>query len=158
MIYSKTSSYAIRALAFLASQPQGERLDIDAVAKACHVSAAYLSKIFQVLSRAGFISAQRGPGGGYEFKKDPALITLLDVIQTTDNEKDSPLSNCLMGLDFCSDKSPCLIHREWSVMRESVKNKLAASTIAQLSPRISSWQIPYRKRRILSKKVKAVFS
>ncbi|MFN0118358.1 MAG: RrF2 family transcriptional regulator [Elusimicrobiota bacterium] len=158
MIYSKTSGYAIRALSYMASFPLGHSVGIGSIAKGCRVSPTYMAKVLQVLTHAGFISSIRGAKGGYVFRKDPSKISLLDVIQTTDNSKKSPLNNCVMGLAECSNVHPCLVHYEWKKMNVVMKKKLKKSTVLQLSSLLGAWNKNKKSGPLLSKKVRAVFS
>ncbi len=158
MIYSKTTSYAIRALGFMASQPPDQPVDIRLIAKKCRISPTYLAKIFQVLSRAGIVISQRGAGGGFIFRKDPSTISLLTIIQTTDNPKQSLLFNCVMGLDQCSDKNPCLVHPDWLKLTRQVKEKFSRSTVKDLSVRLANQKFSVGKGSVLSRRMKAVFS
>src|SRR5947207_1367666 len=129
MIFSRTGRYAIRALAYMAGQPAGTLMDIRRIAKGVHAPVAYLAKVFQGLARAGLITSQRGQGGGYLLSKDPADINLLQVVDATDDAKNSVLSNCVMGLEKCSDKSPCTLHDIWVASAKKMKNELEKTTL-----------------------------
>ncbi|WP_328891112.1 RrF2 family transcriptional regulator [Streptomyces sp. NBC_00316] len=48
------------------------------------VSASYLAKQLQALSRAGLVRSVQGKAGGYVLTREPASITLLDVVEAVD--------------------------------------------------------------------------
>lgn len=48
------------------------------------VSASYLAKQLQALSRAGLIRSVQGKAGGYVLTREPASITVLDVVEAVD--------------------------------------------------------------------------
>jgi len=44
----------------------------------------FLEQLFAVLRRAGIISSQRGVKGGYRFARDPATVTVLEIVELLD--------------------------------------------------------------------------
>jgi Rrf2 family protein len=48
------------------------------------VSASYLAKQLQALSRAGLVRSVQGKAGGYILTREPASITVLDVVEAVD--------------------------------------------------------------------------
>lgn len=83
MALTQTAEYALRAVVWLAQHP-GEPQTKNQIATATQVPSSYLPKVFQPLVRGGLIAGQRGIGGGYSLVKDPADITLLDVVNQVD--------------------------------------------------------------------------
>lgn len=158
MIYSRTSSYAMQALAYMAIQPPKTRCDVRIINAETGVPKAYLAKIFQALTKAGIISSKRGHGGGFILNRDPSKISLLDVVHATDEAKTSPLVACVMGFDHCSDTKPCFLHSTWSESREVMKKKLATKSIIDLAYLLKTIRPHLIGRRRLSKKVRALFT
>jgi Rrf2 family protein len=147
----------MKALAIMAKQPSNDPMDIRTISKAAGIPPAYIAKIFQGLVRVGVVTSQRGPKGGYVLKKDPASITLLDVVNATDDVKNSPLSNCIMGLDRCEDENACMLHDIWIQSARRMKAKLQRSTVKDLAPLTQQLRPFKESRRILSRKIRAVF-
>jgi Rrf2 family protein len=121
------------------------------------VPAAYVAKIFQALARAGIVSSERGKSGGYSFRKDPAAITLYDVVCLTDDLAGSPLSGCVMGLKSCSDADPCPLHPIWARSREEILAKLRRTSISNVSDSMRKSTLTGERRGKLSRHVRAVF-
>jgi Rrf2 family protein len=51
------------------------------------VSTTYLAKQLQALSRAGIVRSTQGRSGGYLLTREPALITMLDVVEAVDGQR-----------------------------------------------------------------------
>jgi Rrf2 family protein len=51
------------------------------------VSATYLAKQLQALSRAGLVQSVQGKSGGYVLTRPPTEITLLDVVEAIDGQQ-----------------------------------------------------------------------
>jgi Rrf2 family protein len=135
MIYSKTCKYALRALFYLASKGNGVLTVIPEVSQKAGVPAPYIAKVFQCLVRGGVLESQRGPNGGFAFKRPPETISLFEIIQIIDDV--SPLVNqCVMGLDECSSANACPLHVIWASAKESIQETLERTTLTQMRKRI----------------------
>jgi Rrf2 family protein len=78
------SPYAVLALAELARAGDSGPVPIGELARRRDVPVQFLEQLFAVLRRAGIISSQRGVKGGYRFARDPATITLVEVVELLD--------------------------------------------------------------------------
>jgi Rrf2 family transcriptional regulator, cysteine metabolism repressor len=78
------SPYAVVALAELARAASAEPVPIGELARRRDVPVQFLEQLFAVLRRAGIISSQRGVKGGYRFARDPASVTVLEVVELLD--------------------------------------------------------------------------
>ncbi len=128
---SKGAEYAIRGMLHLSLQPKGKVTYIDEIASAQGVPKAYLAKIFQFLSKKGFLKSTRGAGGGFMLAKDPAKITLLDVIEAM--EGPIHLNDCLIHRDFCERVDTCPVHDVWRDAQEKFLESLSACTFEKLA-------------------------
>ena len=77
---SQTTEYALRAVVYLASSG-GTPINRNAIAEATGVPTDYLTKVLQELDQAAIVSAQRGPGGGYQLNVDPNNTSVYDVVE-----------------------------------------------------------------------------
>ena len=84
MRLSTKSLYGVRALFDIAYHNGGQSTQVKDIAARQQLSQRYLEQIFQKLRRAGILGSRRGPKGGYFLTKDPAKITLGDVIRATE--------------------------------------------------------------------------
>jgi Rrf2 family protein len=78
------SPYAVLALAELGRNAGPEPVPIGELAGKREVPVQFLEQLFAVLRRAGIISSQRGVKGGYRFARDPATVTVLEIVELLD--------------------------------------------------------------------------
>jgi Rrf2 family protein len=79
------SPYAVLALAELGRSGAGAGpVPIGDLAKRREVPVQFLEQLFAVLRRAGVLSSQRGVKGGYTFARDPAQVSVLEVVELLD--------------------------------------------------------------------------
>ena len=72
--------YAIRALYDLAFHRLGQAAGAKEIAERQKVPLRFLEQILQDLRRAGIVEARRGPRGGYALARQPAQISLAEVL------------------------------------------------------------------------------
>ncbi len=81
MNISAKTEYACLAIMELAAHyGSGKPLQIGVIAKRHGIPPRFLVQILLQLKGAGFVSSTRGASGGYQLIKDPADITLADVM------------------------------------------------------------------------------
>jgi Rrf2 family cysteine metabolism transcriptional repressor len=79
------SPYALRALAELARSGGAKRpVPLGDLARRGDIPVQFLEQLFASLRRAGILRSQRGVKGGYAFARDPASVTVLEVVETLD--------------------------------------------------------------------------
>ena len=78
------SPYAVQALCEL-GRCGGERpVPIAELARRRAIPVQFLEQLFAILRRAGILKSQRGVKGGYSFARDPATITVLEIVELLD--------------------------------------------------------------------------
>jgi Rrf2 family protein len=78
------SPYALDALAELGRSGAGGPVPIAELARRRDIPVQFLEQLFATLRRAGVLRSQRGVKGGYAFARDPAEVTVLEVIELLD--------------------------------------------------------------------------
>jgi DNA-binding IscR family transcriptional regulator len=78
------SPYAVLALAELARTGSGGPVPIAELARRRDVPPQFLEQLFAALRRAGILKSQRGVKGGYSFEREPAEVTVLEVVELLD--------------------------------------------------------------------------
>ena len=73
------SRLAIYAVLELAGDPGGQ-LSAAEIGGKYGISTHHLSKVLNVLGRAGLVKSVRGAGGGYQISGNPRRTTLMDVV------------------------------------------------------------------------------
>jgi Rrf2 family transcriptional regulator, cysteine metabolism repressor len=88
------SPYAVLALAELGRSGGTAPVPIGDLAKRREVPVQFLEQLFAVLRRAGVLSSQRGVKGGYTFARDPAEVSVLEIVELLDG----PLGRDAQGI------------------------------------------------------------
>lgn len=127
-MFSQTAEYTLRVVVFLATL-KGSPATTKQLAAATRVPEGYLAKIIQTLVRAGLVQSQRGLGGGSTLAKDPANITMYDVISAV-----TPvprIKTCPLGLESHGSRL-CPVHRRLDDAMALTEKVFRESTIAEL--------------------------
>lgn len=128
---SKTGVHALRALAALAKLSNGNYAGSGEVAKAIGAPRNYLGKLLKTLSHEGLVESQKGKGGGFRLARDPATITLLDVMEPV--ARVGRWTGCFLGRTTCSADAPCSLHARWGKVRDAYFLFLKETTVADLA-------------------------
>ena len=92
MRLSTKSRYGLRALFDIAYNCGSTPTQIQDISRRQQISPRYLEQIFQNLKRAGILKSKRGPQGGYALARKPDEITVLEILNAT--EQDVLLVDC----------------------------------------------------------------
>ena len=130
---SKTGLHAVRAMVALAKLPPGSYAGAARIAQEIGAPQNYLGKLLKSLAEEGLVESQKGLGGGFRLLRDPAEISLFDVVEPI--EHISRWSGCILGLSACSDSAPCAIHERWKAVRSAYLHMLQRTTLADLVAR-----------------------
>ena len=82
MKLSKKTQYALKAVAYIASQPEGKKLTTKIIAEACNLSNGFLEIIIAQLVRDQIMMGNSGRSRGSILAKKPNKITLLEIIDS----------------------------------------------------------------------------
>jgi len=116
-VLTRTAEHALRALLYLAQQPEGELVPAARIAAATGAPPNYLAKTLQALAAAGLVRGTRGREGGYVLVTPAVEITVGEVIAAFDTP--SPAERCLLGDRPCESATPCAAHHRWQDARWS---------------------------------------
>lgn len=130
MRLTRAAEYAIRCMVYLAKQGRGVLTSRQEVAERADIPTHFLAKIAQDLARAGFIEIRQGARGGFVLLKQPADISLLEVVETMIGE--ISLNDCVARPASCKITYGCAVHRVWMDARDQLRATLARVTFAQL--------------------------
>ncbi len=130
MLYSNSCEYAIRALTHLAQRPPGELTLAGRIAEAEGIPRSFLGKILHDLVRGGLLRSARGPTGGYALTYPASGISLLQIKAVIDGTAD--LDRCAVGIQPCSDETPCPLHETFKPLRAAIRSYLEETTLEDL--------------------------
>jgi len=122
------TDFALRALMRLAGEP--ERIFATGeIAAEFGISRNHLAKVVRDLAGSGFITTQRGTGGGFILARPPQSITLGQVVRALEGA--SPLVECFRndGGD-CILTPRCRLKGRLAAAREAFMRELDATTLA----------------------------
>jgi len=105
MKLTRAADYAIRGVIYMSMQPAGAVIVNPGIARERGIPVDILTSLFQNLSRASAIISHRGKKGGYSLTRDPASLTLKDVIEAV--EGNISLNICLDGYNECDRMAYC---------------------------------------------------
>lgn len=127
--------YAVRALAELAASADGPSatgtVKGDRLADAQGMPVKFVENILAELRRAGIVASQRGADGGYRLARDPATVSVADVIRAVEG----PLAD-VRGIspELLDLPGPAASLREvWLAARAALRNVLEHVTIADIA-------------------------
>lgn len=95
--------------------------------------ADYVEQILLRLRRAGIVESVRGARGGYFLAKDPASITVHDVM--TASEHQTFEMNCAthpVDAERCAPSSACTIRPVWQSLQRRIDEFLTSVSLADL--------------------------
>ena len=121
------TDYGLRALIYMASLPEGRMTSISEVTEVYGVSRNHMVKIITQLSRAGFVTANRGKNGGIRLGKPAKDIGIGDVVRELE-----PLSLVNCSSEFCHITPACRLKQALSKAVQSFLTELDNYTLADL--------------------------
>ena len=130
MKISTKGRYGLRTLMDIAAHQVKGPVNLNDIAERQGISAKYLWQIMNLLKTAGLVRGTRGPKGGYILLRDPASITLLDVIQVL--EGPVTLVECVDDPDYCSRTGTCVAYTVWSEVSLSIREALRKVSLAEI--------------------------
>lgn len=133
-LVSRTSEYALRAIIWLVQEPERSQTTKQ-IAAGTQTPPDYISKVLQLLSKAGLVRSQRGLGGGFQFAGHPGEVTVLDVINAVDPLE--RIRSCPLGLK-AHGTNLCPLHRGMNDVLEQMEATFAQTKLLDLLNTTSS--------------------
>ncbi len=131
MIVSTKGRYALRVMVELALKPQNEFVPLKEIAQEENISQKYLEAIMASLSKAGFVDAAAGKGGGYRLSRSPKDYTVGSVLKLTEGSL-AAVSCTTQGPAACSRSSCCQTKPMWDKLDAMIDQFFESITIADL--------------------------
>jgi Rrf2 family protein len=153
MIFTTKAEYGVRLLVELGRQHVSAGrvggspvVSLKAIAEAEALPLAYLERIVAMLKKAGLVEATRGAHGGYRLTRDPAQITMDEVVLALEGQV-APMT-CFVaapegvpagrpsGRVVCNHEADsghgCATKLLWTRVQGGVVKALAQTTLAEL--------------------------
>ncbi len=131
MIVSTKGRYALRVMVCLALKGDGEYLPLKEIAEAENISQKYLEAIMTTLSKAGFVDAVHGKGGGYRLNRSPEHYTVGGILKLTEGALN--VASCTaLGAAACSRSECCHALPMWERLDKMIDEFFEGITLADL--------------------------
>lgn len=131
MIVSTKGRYALRVMVTMARRGGEEYIPLKEIAEAEHISQKYLESIMTTLSKAGFLDAVHGKGGGYRLNRKPEAYTIGSILKLTEGSL-AAVSCTAEGAASCGRENCCLTKPMWEKLDRIIDDFFENITLADL--------------------------
>lgn len=101
------------------------------LSKDAQIPAPYVSTILHRLRQAGYVHADRGPGGGYELIKPADDISVYEIVSIFDDVGEQ--RRCPLGHKTCDASVGCPVHDTWFGIMNRYEKFLCETSIKTLA-------------------------
>jgi Rrf2 family protein len=129
-ILRRNTDYALRAMVHLGRHYGQDTLSARQIATDQDFSYALAAKLLQRLQKAGLVESVMGAKGGFRLSRDPADISLQEVIETIQGP--ISLSTCLLGVKECCKYDTCPIRRKLGGLQQEISSYLGQTMLGDL--------------------------
>lgn len=129
----RKGDYSVRAVIALSRAWGDGRRKARQISRTMAIPHQYLPQLMAPLVAAGLVRATAGPDGGYELTRDPAGITLLDIVEVAEG----PIAGdrCLLAGGPCDWADQCPAHDTWDRAQRALATELRNTTFRDLADR-----------------------
>ena len=131
MIVSTKGRYALRVMVRFALSGGEEYIPLKETAEAESISQKYLESIMTTLSKAGFVDAVHGKGGGYRLNRSPKDYTVGSILKLTEGSL-AAVSCTAQGPSACSRQTCCQTKPMWEKLDKMIDDFFEGVTLADL--------------------------
>lgn len=135
MRFSQKTEYALRALIDLGSRVDaGVPVPCRTIAERQKIPERFCEQVLAELRRAGLIASQRGAAGGVRLVRDPATVTVSEVVELI--EGPVVTQACLDPFDDdARSQAHSALQELWLDVQITMRDRLARVTLADLVSR-----------------------
>ena len=131
MIVSTKGRYALRVMVCFAQKAPGEFVPLKEIAEKEGISQKYLETIMTTLSKAGFVDAVHGKGGGYRLNRAPESYTVGSILKLTEGSL-ATVSCTTQGPGACNRSTCCHTLPMWEKLDTMIDSFFEGITLADL--------------------------
>ena len=128
---STKGRYALRVMIDLAEHHSGEYIPMKDIVKRQQVSQKYMERIMTMLSKAGFVEAVHGKGGGYRINRSPDEYIVGDILRLTEGSL-APVACLECDAAKCERADRCRTLPMWQALNEKITDFFDGITVADL--------------------------
>lgn len=130
MKLSARSRYATRLLLDLAIRQSDSPLRTTVLSESTGITVQFIEQIIRPLKKAGLIISVRGAAGGHILDKDPATVTVGEIVRIM--EGGISLTDCVTDSGICKRSPICMTRRVWQRASRVLEQELDSITLADL--------------------------
>lgn len=134
MMVNRETDYAIRAILFLATKPEGTRVSAKQLAEERVIPKALTRRILSRLVKAGLLKSVRGLRGGVSLARPPSQIKVLEIMEALG--KVPQISPCIENPKICPFTEKCSVREMWVEMDKEMKTRLKETDLERLARRL----------------------
>ena len=131
MIGSTKGRYALRVMVHFALHGDGTYIPLKEIAESEGISQKYLESIMTTLSKAGFVDAVHGKGGGYRLNRKPESYTVGSILKLTEGSL-AAVSCTAQGPAACSRSTCCQTKPMWVKLDKMIDEFFEGITLQDL--------------------------
>lgn len=139
MKISTKGRYGVRILLDLALHEGNAPRLIRDISESQQISEKYISRLIIALRQAGMVRSIRGAKGGFRLARNPAELTLLDIVEVMEG----PLAivDCVRSPEKCDRNGQCATREIWDNLNSEIREAMRKVTLADIIEN-------YRKRNV----------
>ncbi len=122
--------FAVTAMIDLGLRQNSGPVTLAAISQRQQISLSYLEQLFGKLRRNELVESTRGPGGGYTLARNPAEITVAEIITSVDEPMDA--THCGGKENCLGDGTRCMTHDLWASLNTKMVEFLDSVTLQKL--------------------------
>ena len=131
MIVSTRGRYALRVMLSFAQRDSDAYIPLKEVAEEEGISQKYLESIMTSLSKAGFVDAIHGKGGGYRLNRRPEEYTVGSILKLTEGNLNG-VSCSADTAEGCEHFADCQARHMWDKLNRLIDDFFEGITLADL--------------------------
>ncbi len=136
--------YAVTAMLDLALHEGKGPISLADISERQGISLSYLEQLFAKLRRNDLVHSVRGPGGGYQLKRERGQINVAEVIDAVNESVDA--TGCQKS-GSCQSGEICLTHHLWCDLSEQIHGFLSSISLADLVHRNEVQEVAERQEQ-----------
>jgi Rrf2 family protein len=102
------------------------------IAERREIPPRFLEQLFVALRRGGVVSAVRGARGGFVLERDPASITVLEVVEALEGSLETSVCDSERS-SGCAKSAACAAAPIWARATAALRDVFATTTLAELA-------------------------
>ncbi len=130
---TKATGYGILSLGYLDNLEERPVVSAKEISEIFSIPTELLAKVLQRLTRAGFLKAHQGRGGGYSISCDTTEVSVADVVEAV--EGPISIATCLKkgGKELCDQWDTCTIKTPVGIIQDRLAQLFASISVREIT-------------------------